>query len=458
MSYRTSYLLTALFATYAIVPALATDITPIRCPESCPGLLVEVRIINQSPGNQLNPRVSGDLMTYTDVDRISYYFFSTGQTGQIPAPQDSVDSWSSVSGSKIAFTHTEVTDWTVHTPLLVYDTSNGTTTEVAREALEPAGAIGGSTVAFLDQQYTLGRLFVTDLSGSQPVTTRLTPTDRWEKPYFPGISPDGSLVVWSSCVNNTAETCDIRMASRDQPGSWTTTSLVALETTPGYGDLNTPQVDGQWVVYSAVDISGERDLYIRSLDGTTQLRLLMPGQQAFPRISAGVVIFSSMPSGVGFNTGEEFDLYLFQISTGRLWRVTDTGFNEFLSDISLVPEGGSFNIVFDQGDLLSSTLNVYGARITLPSAVTPASLLQQLIDLVGSYNLKQGISNSLDTKLQDAQAALDAARNNNIGTACNLVTSFMNEVSAQSGKSITTAQAQALLNLAIQIKQSLGCA
>ena len=181
----------------------------------------------------------------------------------------------------------------------------------------------------------------------------------------------------------------------------------------------------------------------------------MPGPQGYPTVSGDVILFSSVPDGTGSNSGNEYDLYLFQIATQRLWRVTDTPYDEFLSDISRLPDG-SLNIVWDSRPSPGES-DVYGANITLPP-LPVTTLLQQLIDLVASYNLKQGISNSLDAKLQDAQAALDAARKNNIGTACNLVTAFMNEVSAQSGKSITAAQAQALLNLAVQVKQSLGCA
>jgi len=98
------------------------------------------------------------------------------------------------------------------------------------------------------------------------------------------------------------------------------------------------------------------------------------------------------------------------------------------------------------------------ASAELYGAPTPAQLLQQLIDLVASYNLKQGISNSLDAKLQNASDALQAAQANDLARACNLVTAFMNEVQAQSGKSINTSQADALLALALQVKQALGCA
>ena len=61
-------------------------------------------------------------------------------------------------------------------------------------------------------------------------------------------------------------------------------------------------------------------------------------------------------------------------------------------------------------------------------------------------------------KLQNAKDALQAARANDLARACNLVTAFMNEVQAQSGTLLTTSQADALLALALQVKQAIGCA
>jgi len=88
---------------------------------------------------------------------------------------------------------------------------------------------------------------------------------------------------------------------------------------------------------------------------------------------------------------------------------------------------------------------------------TPPVLLAGLIALVQDMNLKQGISNSLDAKLQDVQGALAAAQNGDLQTACNQMNAFINEVNAQIGKSISQAQANELLSLAGIIKSALGC-
>lgn len=83
--------------------------------------------------------------------------------------------------------------------------------------------------------------------------------------------------------------------------------------------------------------------------------------------------------------------------------------------------------------------------------------ISDLIKLTSSFNLKQGIQNSLDAKLKNAQKAFLAAKSGDKATACNIMKAFISEVQAQTGKSITTAQAQQLLISAKQIQVVLGC-
>lgn len=86
-----------------------------------------------------------------------------------------------------------------------------------------------------------------------------------------------------------------------------------------------------------------------------------------------------------------------------------------------------------------------------------ADQINDLIDLVESFNLRQGIDNSLDTKLQNALDALTAVKGGDTATACGLLDAFINEVNAQSGKSLTVDQASQLIAAANQIKAVLGC-
>jgi hypothetical protein len=80
-----------------------------------------------------------------------------------------------------------------------------------------------------------------------------------------------------------------------------------------------------------------------------------------------------------------------------------------------------------------------------------------LVIKVESFNLAQGIENSLDTKLQNVIAALNAAQGGNATNACGQLGAFINETQAQSGKKLTVAQANILIAAAQQIRAVIGC-
>ncbi|HEB14014.1 MAG TPA: hypothetical protein ENI09_01215 [candidate division WWE3 bacterium] len=82
---------------------------------------------------------------------------------------------------------------------------------------------------------------------------------------------------------------------------------------------------------------------------------------------------------------------------------------------------------------------------------TPAQAIQDLADLVETFNLQQGMTNSLDAKLDSAVNALDDLNENNDVVAVNSLYAFINAVEAQRGKSITDAQADELIEVAQRI-------
>jgi hypothetical protein len=71
-------------------------------------------------------------------------------------------------------------------------------------------------------------------------------------------------------------------------------------------------------------------------------------------------------------------------------------------------------------------------------------------------NLHQGISNSLDGKLDAALDALEDMKNNNDVAARNTLAAFINAVEAQSGAKIPVAQADALIAAAQHILDQLN--
>ncbi|MHC5010134.1 MAG: FIMAH domain-containing protein [Planctomycetota bacterium] len=80
-----------------------------------------------------------------------------------------------------------------------------------------------------------------------------------------------------------------------------------------------------------------------------------------------------------------------------------------------------------------------------PVLCLPEDLIAALVAHVESLNLHNGISNSLDVKLDAALQALDDVNENNDVAAINALNAFINAVSAQSGNEVDTADADILI-------------
>jgi hypothetical protein len=78
-------------------------------------------------------------------------------------------------------------------------------------------------------------------------------------------------------------------------------------------------------------------------------------------------------------------------------------------------------------------------------------ITSNLLDLINEMNLQQGIDNSFDSKVQNAQAALDAANAGNREDAINKLEAFINAVEAQRGNALTDEQADILIEEALRI-------
>lgn len=86
---------------------------------------------------------------------------------------------------------------------------------------------------------------------------------------------------------------------------------------------------------------------------------------------------------------------------------------------------------------------------TFPSVYeSPEKLLSDLSSLIVSLNIKNGISNSLDAKLESALSALDDINENNDIAAINSLNAFINAVEAQSCNQITCEDGTVLIEKA----------
>jgi len=134
--------------------------------------------------------------------------------------------------------------------------------------------------------------------------------------------------------------------------------------------------------------------------------------------------------------------------TTRLW----LGFNEpFPTNLAVNPQT-SYVYVANSG----GNPNFGGQSISvIDDPPAPIVQLQSLVERVRNYNLTNGTSNSLDSKLQNALDALESMNNGNISNVCNKLNSFINEV--ESHQELTAEQATELINAAARIRRTLGC-
>jgi YVTN family beta-propeller protein len=94
------------------------------------------------------------------------------------------------------------------------------------------------------------------------------------------------------------------------------------------------------------------------------------------------------------------------------------------------------------------------ATVSPPAPPDPKQKIAQLQSAVSGLSLAFGTFNSLNVKLT---IALDALNAGDAATACSALQDFINEATAQSGKKISTADANTLIDQATAIRTLIGC-
>ena len=113
---------------------------------------------------------------------------------------------------------------------------------------------------------------------------------------------------------------------------------------------------------------------------------------------------------------------------------------------------GIMTFVFDRNGYLYGGTDNSGIYRTAQSTLSdPVVLIRGLVDQVKSMNIRQGITNSLDAKLENALDALTAAKEGDRLDAINKLQAFINECEAQRGKALSEAQADNLKMMASAI-------
>jgi hypothetical protein len=401
-----------------------------------PFLQGTTQVLHAGFGNETNPHVDCDVVSYTFDDflgrsTIHYQNLATGVDTEIPG--NAVDLLSDISGSHIAYTEVTNSGDTVR----IFDTISETTTIVPGFGRSNP-SIGGNLVAFEDVGSSIpgGRdIDVYDLSSGIVTTLAHDSFDNIK----PAVSPNGDAVIWHKCLTNQAS-CDLYAAIQTSPGVFTTRALISGGNSSRSESSST---NGELAVYTSLR-NGERDLYYQPLTGGTEVHLSIPSDQRDVTISGDLISFES-------GTDHGYDIFVYDIRSGRLFQATNTLLNEKLSDISVCGDTGRIGYV----NLGNGAFDLYAFTFQVPSV--PADTEDQLNDLIAlirGFNLPPGVANSLMRKLQNA---LDAVNASDTATACNLLTAFINECQAQSGKKLTPEQSTQLITAANHIKTDLGC-
>ena len=428
-------LLIAAVAILGTIPtslAARSNFAPIPQTTTIPMLAGTMQPISIALGNQTNPHVACNLATYTNDDlegtsSIRYLDFATNAEHVLPG--NGLDRLADTDGQRIVFTEISATG----DQIVIYDTTSQTTTSISGSRnFDPA--IGGNLIAYVHGVSFDPSGFEIDVFDQNTGNvTQLTNDAVMD--HNPAVSPDGSVVVWEKCQPNVTG-CDVYSATQTGPGAFTTRLLTST------GEDRSPDTNGQVIAYLS-DKSGENDIYLQAVDGSNEMHLAIPGDQRDLRISGNLLVFES-------GTPLSYDIFLYDLSTARLYQVTNTpGVDETLSDVVAGCNGLNRIVYAIPG---AGAFDVWGFNFQLSESITDQ--LNDLIALVQSFNLHDGTEASLISKLQDAIAAINAS---DTVTACDSLTAFINASQAQSGKKLTADQTRQLVDSAVRIKTDLGC-
>jgi len=235
--------------------------------------------VDNSPGDQTDPHVSGNQLAYSSFDGANFYIkyvdLTTGCVKLVPNG-GTFDFLSDVSGSRIVFTRVGSSSSAID----LFDTSTPSVPPV--EIDSQAGSarqspqVGGNTVAWQDFGfYSNGasEIVVWDLATSH--ATRLTSNGHFNQ--FPGLSPDGSAVVWEDCTTFTS--CNIFDSVQTSTDVWSPPYQL---TTTGNCSAIRPDTNGQVAVYSCSDSAGVGHVYIQPLGGGLVTQIAFSGSADNP--------------------------------------------------------------------------------------------------------------------------------------------------------------------------------
>ncbi|OJT20848.1 hypothetical protein BO221_28500 [Archangium sp. Cb G35] len=292
------------------------------------------QVVNDGPGDQTDPHVSGALVAYTHQSSLSsseirYHDLLTGEDRAIPT-EGGYDALADISGNTIVFTRT-----TDAGRIFRFDVgADGGARELAPRsgAERRAATLGGRTVAWQELGYTAESLppeiFAYRLDTL--ALTRLTEDTSMDR--SPAVSADGRVVVWTRCATSV-DGCDL-WAAREVEGGYEVSQLTGPE-----GEESLPDTNGEVVAYvtrSLVEGVLESDIAWQPVGGGEVHRLALPGTDTNPNVSGPLIAFERRDAS---SATPNFDVVLYDLRTQTYYRLTETPESETLSDISMDAEG-----------------------------------------------------------------------------------------------------------------------
>ena len=264
-----------------------------------------------------------------------------------------------------------------------------------------------------------------------------------------GINDEGLVVGYSQLVEGS----NLWYGFRWSNGGMTALPFLGENTYNGANDVN---ATGEAVGWSGPSVTEVSPVFYPASGGALDLGGLGGTEgSAFALNNRGSVV------GYSYTAGNQ-SRHAFVYRDGRLWDLNQLVAAD--SDWELI----AATDINDVGQIVG--FGCKGSRVVPPAScmdangtntfrraflLTPVVSVVDLEDIVISLDLPQGLQTSLLAKLAAARRAIDAGRTR---TACNLLAALASEVEAQSGKGLTTAQAELLLQTLRLIQTDLGCA
>ncbi len=369
---KTSTVLAVFVCSFGVwVPASAQDVVPVRTVKA---VGTEV-VVSNAGGAQLDPRVSGSLMVYTDQLSwtILYFDIPTGATGAVPKPSGYADSLADVLGGTIVFKRTTLTGTRA---IFAFEVASGVLRELdpLEGSFREYAAIGGRVVAWQEvfSPVAAPEVIVHDLDTA--ATVRLS--DDAVHDLTPAVSPDGRVVAWSRCFLPWGDGCQIAISTRAADGTWSQPFARTPHVAAQLDKL--PSTNGTLVTWHRENGESpelESDVYWGAIAGGPESRLAFPGTlESNPEISGTLISYQRYATA-----GAPADLFVYDVATGVNYQITDTpDRNEALSDMSVGEDGTVYLVWVSQGATTNFDVYAFSFRpLDLEPAYTVTPLFQQ---------------------------------------------------------------------------------